>query len=233
MTVSVVEIRKTNWRGWSVALLVSAGVHAGLYHHFAGLSSKARQPDTPPRVMLSLIAAPVIASAPEPGPAPVAPVEPTPLAVETPPPKPRSEPKRVVNSPQPKRIKTAPAPPEPREIPQIIANVESPAAAPPVAADLPFEPPRADAAYLKNPPPSYPSLLLRRGVEGTVLLNARILDDGRCDEVHVKQSSGFDLFDKAALSAVKRWRFLPARKGTEAVVAWVEVPVAFEITRTR
>ena len=111
-------------------------------------------------------------------------------------------------------------------------NNLAPAAAGPVT-DVPIETPHTNAAYLSNPPPDYPRMLLRRGIEGSVLVRARVQDDGRCSEVQLKESSGFDLFDRAALSAVKSWQFVPARKGVRTVVAWVDVPIEFRITATR
>jgi periplasmic protein TonB len=76
-------------------------------------------------------------------------------------------------------------------------------------------------------------MLLKRGVEGSVLVRAQVQDDGRCSQVLLKESSGFRLFDEAALSAVRGWRFVPARQGTQTVVAWVDIPIAFRITRTQ
>jgi hypothetical protein len=32
-----------------------------------------------------------------------------------------------------------------------------------------------------------------------------------------------------ALTAVRNWRFLPARRGTEAIADWVDVPVRFRL----
>jgi len=37
------------------------------------------------------------------------------------------------------------------------------------------------------------------------------------------------VLDQAALKAVKNWRFVPARRGSEAMVAWVEIPVVFKL----
>ena len=65
-----------------------------------------------------------------------------------------------------------------------------------------------------------------------MLVRAEVEDDGRCSRVQVKESSGFRQFDEAALSAVRDWRFVPARRGAQTVVAWVDVPIAFRITRT-
>jgi protein TonB len=47
--------------------------------------------------------------------------------------------------------------------------------------------------------------------------------------VDIKQSSGFPRLDEAARAAVERWRFVPARQGTEAVEASVLVPLHFSL----
>ena len=121
----------------------------------------------------------------------------------------------------------------PPQLPQAIASASPTAAGRPSTAESPLESPRADAAYLRNPPPAYPKRLLRRGVEGEVLVRAQVQDDGRCSRVQLKESSGFRQFDEAALSAVRDWRFVPARQGEQTVVAWVDVPIAFRITRSQ
>jgi protein TonB len=35
--------------------------------------------------------------------------------------------------------------------------------------------------------------------------------------------------DDSALATVRRWKFVPARLGHEAVAAWVLVPIAFTL----
>ncbi|MEO1767251.1 energy transducer TonB [Thiobacter aerophilum] len=106
-----------------------------------------------------------------------------------------------------------------------------PAAAQEVAAVEPVvTPPDLRAAYLANPRPPYPLAARRLGLEGQVVLRAEILPDGRCGELVVAQSSGHALLDEAALAAVKRWRFLPARRGEAPIAAWVEIPIRFRLT---
>lgn len=97
------------------------------------------------------------------------------------------------------------------------------------AAESVVEPPRYNAAYLNNPPPAYPLAARRRGVEGSVLLRAEVQPDGRCSRTELKQSSGSSLLDQAAQQAVLNWRFVPARRGSQAIVAWVEIPVTFKL----
>ncbi|MGE5028285.1 MAG: energy transducer TonB, partial [Betaproteobacteria bacterium] len=104
----------------------------------------------------------------------------------------------------------------------------APAPVQPVAEPA-IEPPRYNAAYLSNPPPAYPLAARRRSIEGTVLVRAEISTGGECLRAELKKTSGAAMLDQAALEAVKKWRFVPAKRGSQAVVAWVEVPIAFKL----
>jgi len=86
------------------------------------------------------------------------------------------------------------------------------------------------ATYLNNDPPAYPMVARRRGQEGTVIVSAMIHDDGHCHHALLKKSSGHDILDKAALDAVRGWRFTPARRGGQTTVAWVDVPITFRLS---
>ncbi len=90
-------------------------------------------------------------------------------------------------------------------------------------------PPDVRAAYLSNPRPPYPLSARRKRLEGRVLLRAEILPDGTCSQLSLEQGSGHDILDQAAMQAVKAWRFVPARRGDEAVRAWVDIPVSFRL----
>ena len=89
--------------------------------------------------------------------------------------------------------------------------------------------PRFDAGYLKNPAPAYPPMSRRLGDEGRVVLRVLVEADGRPGEVTIKTSSGFPRLDQAAEDAVRRWKFVPARQGDEAVRAAVLVPIVFNL----
>jgi protein TonB len=89
--------------------------------------------------------------------------------------------------------------------------------------------PRFDAAYLKNPEPDYPSLSKRFGEEGRVILRVLVNPDGQPEQVEIRQSSGHARLDQAALGTVRRWRFTPARRGSERLAAWVLVPLSFQL----
>jgi protein TonB len=88
---------------------------------------------------------------------------------------------------------------------------------------------RFDANYLRNPAPAYPAMSRRLGEEGRVVLRVFVDIDGRPEQVELKNSSGFPRLDQAAEDAVRRWKFVPAKRGEEAVATWVAVPIVFNL----
>jgi protein TonB len=77
--------------------------------------------------------------------------------------------------------------------------------------------------------PSYPASARRLGVQGTTLLGVLVGADGRVAEVVVRHSAGHPDLDRAAIDAVQRWRFEPARRGSAPVPMWVLLPVEFRL----
>jgi len=96
-------------------------------------------------------------------------------------------------------------------------------------AEQPYQSPNFNAAYLNNPAPNYPSISRRLGEEGLVLLNVQVTADGAAGSVELQTGSGSSRLDQAALEAVKKWRFTPAKRGDRAVSASVVVPVRFSL----
>lgn len=86
-----------------------------------------------------------------------------------------------------------------------------------------------DAEYLNNPAPAYPISAKSRNIQGKVLIDVVVKVDGTPEHVVISRSSGSKALDESALEAVKRWRFIPARRGNEVVQANVVVPVEFKI----
>ncbi|MGE8499789.1 MAG: energy transducer TonB [Pseudomonas sp.] len=176
----------------------------------------------PPMTIEFTSAAPPVVEPPppEPIPEPEPVIEPPPpvveeLAVKPPPkPKPKPVPPRQEVKPQPKPVEAPPAPPPVAEAPP----------APPVEI-----PPSASAGYLKNPAPEYPNLAQRRGWEGTVLLRIHVLANGKPSDIQVQRSSGREVLDEAAVNAVKRWSFVPAKRGEQTIAGWVSVPLEFRL----
>ena len=77
--------------------------------------------------------------------------------------------------------------------------------------------------------PRYPASARRAGAQGVTRLRVHVLESGRVGEVMVDESAGFRDLDLAAMDAVKKWRFEPARRGKEPVSVWVMLPVKFEL----
>lgn len=91
------------------------------------------------------------------------------------------------------------------------------------------EPPLvSNPRYLEPPtPPRYPPRAVRFGWQGTVIVRARVNASGKVEQVVVHRSSGHLLLDRAAVNAVRNWRFVPAVRGGRPVSCWVQVPVRF------
>ncbi len=110
----------------------------------------------------------------------------------------------------------------------IEADTEILAALPPAAGPV-WVAAHYNAAYLNNPEPKYPPLSRRLGEEGKVELRVRVTADGRAGAVELSRSSNYARLDEAARQAVAGWRFVPARRGDEAVEALVIVPIVFRL----
>jgi protein TonB len=89
----------------------------------------------------------------------------------------------------------------------------------------------ATPRYNDNAKPAYPRQARLRGEQGMVLLLVRVSEVGRVSDVRVVRSSGFESLDEAALTAVKRWTFHPARRGDKPVEMSVHVPVHFRLEK--
>ena len=147
--------------------------------------------------------------------------------------------------PRPKPVERAPAPqPKPAQPvqPQILdSQAEAPTAPAeppafkeaPAPAPAPSPPavsqPRFDAGYLQNPAPAYPALSRRLGEEGKVVLRVFVDPGGRPSQIEIRTGSGSPRLDQAAQEAVWRWKFVSARRGDEAIGAWVLVPIVFNL----
>jgi protein TonB len=114
---------------------------------------------------------------------------------------------------------------------QAVAEPIAPVSSQTPVKDMPEEviPPRSDAAHLSNPAPSYPSMSRRLGEQGRVVLEVYILVNGTVGEIRLKQSSGFKRLDQAAMQAVKKWQYQPARKGQQAIDFWYVQPLSFSL----
>jgi protein TonB len=80
-----------------------------------------------------------------------------------------------------------------------------------------------------SPDPTYPPAALARRLTGVVKVRAKVGADGRVASVALYRSSGVRSLDEAALEAVRRWRFDPAKRDGRAVAYEVVVPLRFTL----
>lgn len=90
-----------------------------------------------------------------------------------------------------------------------------------------ISPPR----ILQKVEPRYPESARRDGVEGSVTVKMEIMENGKPSSVWVVGSSGRNELDEAAVKAVERWRFVPARDSVngQPVVCITTVEVKFRL----
>lgn len=201
-------------RLFSVAIVLA--LHLLLLYAALYLSVKNELIDLPPSISVRLL--PMLEAKKAEAAKPLLPPKSLPPVHRPPPLQP--EPILAVNSPAATpAFVVAPQPPAPPPQP-----VMAPAA-PPVA----LVAARFDADYLHNPAPVYPALARRRGDEGKVLLKVRVSAQGEALNIAIAKSSGNELLDGAAVEAVTRWRFVPARRGDEPVESSVIVPMTFRL----
>lgn len=77
--------------------------------------------------------------------------------------------------------------------------------------------------------PRYPESARRARAQGTTVLKLRVLENGRVGEIQIEKSAGRGDLDIAAVEAVKKWVFEPARDDKIPIAVWVLVPVKFEL----
>jgi periplasmic protein TonB len=73
--------------------------------------------------------------------------------------------------------------------------------------------------------PMYPDEAKRAGIEGTILVQALVIEDGGVAECRAVPS--IPALEDAAVDCVRQWRFKPAMKDGKPVAVWVTVPVRF------
>lgn len=86
-----------------------------------------------------------------------------------------------------------------------------------------------NAEYLNNPAPLYPPIAKTRGIEGKVLLEVLVNENGGASKVKIINSSGSNLLDESAFEAVKNWKFVPAKKFGKNIEAKILIPIEFKI----
>jgi TonB family protein len=77
--------------------------------------------------------------------------------------------------------------------------------------------------------PTYPAFLQAQGIEGTVVLLARISKDGVPTSLKVVKNPDNEEFATAAIDAVERWRYQPTRLNGEPIEVLTTIQVDFKL----
>ena len=78
--------------------------------------------------------------------------------------------------------------------------------------------------------PGYTAAAMEARIEGTVLLNVVVLDNGNVGEVKVAQSLDVEYgLDTQAVEAAKQWVFKPGTKDGKPVAVRVELQMTFTL----
>lgn len=79
---------------------------------------------------------------------------------------------------------------------------------------------------VRTVPPDYPDELRREGVSGVVTVKCSIDAQGNVVDAKVEKSTNAG-FEPAAIAAVKKWKFKPAKLDGNAVGITVAIPIKF------
>ena len=77
--------------------------------------------------------------------------------------------------------------------------------------------------------PKYPEIAQEAGIEGTVFIQAFIDKKGRVTETTVVTGIPNTGLDEAAIEAIRKTRFRPAKQRERAVGVWISIPVNFKL----
>ncbi len=84
----------------------------------------------------------------------------------------------------------------------------------------------------KPQPIRYPRWALDHDSEGTLVVAIEIRVDGTAGRWKIMQSSGHKLLDRAAVNAIRTWRFEPARERGKPIVSCIQIPIRFIIDKS-
>lgn len=180
-----------------------------------------RMPSQGPAIPISWIETPPPPPAPPPAEVPV--IQPRPVPVSQP---------RTITAPEPTPAIVEPAIVEHGELPATAVAAPDPGTHSGSAIETGPSGPGMRLEYAHATPPPYPGAAIRGNLQGTVLLEVLVGEDGRPIDVRIHGSSGHRMLDAAARRHVLReWTFRPAVRDGRPVQAIGIVPIDFHLDR--
>jgi len=86
---------------------------------------------------------------------------------------------------------------------------------------------------LKAIRPKYPKAAKEAGIEGTVIVQVFVNEKGRVTETVILKGIPDSGLDAAAIKAIEKVKFRPARKGNKKIGVWISIPVNFRLPSKR
>ena len=108
------------------------------------------------------------------------------------------------------------------------SNLDAPPPPPsgPKVVFIPYDDPPQALSPIR---PSYPEIAQEAGIEGVVVVQAFIDKKGRVKETLILKGVPNTGLDEAAMEAIRKTRFRPAKQRERAVGVWISIPVNFRL----
>ena len=108
------------------------------------------------------------------------------------------------------------------------SNLDAPPPPPsgPKVVFIPYDDPPVAMSPIR---PRYPEIAQEAGIEGVVVVQAFIDEKGRVKETIILKGVPNTGLDEAAMEAIRKTRFRPAKQRERAVGVWISIPVNFRL----
>ena len=108
------------------------------------------------------------------------------------------------------------------------SNLDAPPPPPsgPRVGFIPYDDPPVALSPIR---PTYPEIAQEAGIEGVVVVQAFIDKKGRVKETLILKGVPNTGLDEAAMEAIRKTRFRPAKQRERAVGVWISIPVNFKL----
>ena len=90
---------------------------------------------------------------------------------------------------------------------------------------------REDYVILRMIEPIYPIYAMENGLEGYVLVEAYVNEQGKVAGAWIRSAYGDESFEESAIDAVEEFLFKPAREAGKPIPFWVSFLIRFELKR--
>ena len=108
------------------------------------------------------------------------------------------------------------------------SNMDAPPPPPsgPKVVFIPYDDPPVAMTPIR---PVYPEIAQEAGIEGVIVVQAFIDEKGRVKETQILKGVPNTGLDEAAMDAIRKTRFKPAKQRERAVGVWISIPVNFRL----